>query len=227
MYEFVFFDLDDTLLDFPACERAALRETLAGYGVEMTPQQEKRYSAINDSKWKLFERGEIDRRTVQLSRFSDFFVEFSLPLSPTEFNARYLDALSQQAVVIPGAPKLLEALAPHYQLYSASNGVQRVQCSRLQLAGLDRYFRQCFNSEAIGVQKPDPAFFQACFAAIPGFDPTRAILIGDSLTSDIRGGVDAGIDTCWYNPTHKPFTGSARPTYEIHALQELFSFLPL
>lgn len=227
MYQFVFFDLDDTLLDFPACEREALRTAMASYGIEMTPQQEQRYSAINDSKWKLFERGEIDRRTVQLSRFSDFFVEFELPLSPTEFNTRYLDALSQQAVVIPGAEALLAALAPHYQLYSASNGVQRVQESRLRRAGLDRYFLQQFNSEAIGVQKPDPAFFQACFSSIEGFDPARAILIGDSLTSDIRGGVDAGIDTCWYNPAHKPFSGSARPRYEISSLQQILQILPV
>ena len=227
MYEFLFFDLDDTLLDFPACERGALREALASYGVEMTPALQARYSEINDSKWKLFERGQIDRRTVQLSRFSDFFVEFGLPLSPTEFNARYLDALSRQAFLINGAVELLTALAPRYRLFSASNGVARVQESRLRLAGLDGFFEQRFNSETIGVQKPERGFFQACFAAIDGFAPERALLIGDSLTSDIQGGVNAGIDTCWFNPAGRPLTGPATPRYEIRSLAELTTILPV
>ncbi len=225
MFQFVLFDLDNTLLDFAACERRALETALAAFGVSMTPEMQRRYSAINDDKWKRFERGEIDRKTVQLSRFSDFFVEFELSLSPTEFNTRYLDALSRQAVAYPGAEALLQTLQPHVQLYLASNGVNTVQRSRVRLAGLEPYFLEQFNSEQIGVQKPDRAFFEACFARIPGFDPQRAIIIGDSLSSDILGGNNAGIAACWYNPAHLPRSGSARPDYEVDSFQALAALL--
>ena len=225
MFRDVFFDLDNTLLDFSACECAALRVALQSFGVEMTDTMQQRYSAINDGKWKRFERGEIDRRTVQLSRFSDFFVEFNLSLSPTDFNARYLDALAGQAVLLPGATELLQKLSGKVRLYLASNGVNAVQRSRVRLAGLDRYFLQEFNSEFMGAQKPDPAFFDACFAALPGVRREDSIIIGDSLSSDILGGNNAGIATCWYNPAQLPLTGPARPDYTARSFDDIAALL--
>lgn len=227
MFEFVFWDLDDTLLDFKACEQEALRGALKVNGIEMTPALLSRYSAINDSKWKLFERGEITRRMVQLTRFEDFFLEFGFDISPIEFNDLYLQQLGLQAVEYPGIHALLGKLQPHYKMYLASNGVEKVQTSRVAIAKLEPYFIKLFSSEFMGAPKPEKAFFDACFAQIPNFSADRAIIIGDSLSSDILGGHNTGIATCWFNPEGKPLTGSVTPDYEIRTLEEIFTILPV
>lgn len=227
MFEFIFWDLDNTLLDFHACEREALRAALSESGVEMTARQLARYSAINDSKWKLFEQGKISRSAVQLSRFEDFFAEFHLDLSPAAFNERYMYQMGLQAVEFPGIHAILSRLHTRYRQFIASNGVEKSMRSRLQIAGLEPYFEQSFSSEHIGVQKPQKAFFDACFAQISGFNPARAIIIGDSLSSDILGGHNAGIATCWFNPGGKLCTGSIVPDYELQTLSDVFSILPV
>lgn len=227
MFEFVFWDLDDTLLDFKTCEQEALRAALRLNGIEMTDHLLSRYSAINDSKWKLFERGEITRRDVQLTRFVDFFREFGYEISVPDFNDLYLEQLGLQAIEFPGIHDILSALQGHYQQFIASNGVERVMRSRMAIAGLNPYFVKAFSSEFMGVQKPDKAFFDACFAQIPNFDPKKAIIIGDSLSSDIRGGINAGIATCWFNPKGKALPEGIQPDYEIRSLEEVFTILPL
>ncbi len=227
MFEFVFWDLDNTLLDFLACEEQALKAALRLNGIEMTEALQARYSAINDSKWKLFERGEITRRMVQLDRFRDFFSEFGFDLSPTAFNDTYLEQLALQAVEYPGIHEIFRKLQPRYKMYLASNGVEKVQTSRVAIAGLEKYFIRMFSSEFMGAPKPEKAFFDACFAQIEGFDPKKAIIIGDSLSSDIQGGINASIATCWFNPEGKALTGSVQPDYEIRALSEIFTILPV
>ena len=227
MFEFIFWDLDDTLLDFKACEREALRATLRLNGIEMTDHLICRYSAINDSKWKLFERGEITRRMVQLTRFEDFFKEFGFEISVTDFNDQYVEQLGLQAVEYPGIHEMLSKLQPYYKMYLASNGVEKVQISRIAIAQLEPYFIKLFSSEFMGAPKPEKAFFDACFSQIPNFDPKKAIIIGDSLSSDILGGHNAGIATCWFNPEGKALTGSVTPDYEIRSLEEIFTILPL
>lgn len=227
MFEFIFWDLDDTLLDFKACEQEALRAALRLNGIEMTDHQLARYSAINDSKWKLFERGEITRRMVQLTRFEDFFKEFRFDLSVTDFNDLYLDQLGLQAVEYPGIHEMLSKLQPRYKMYLASNGVEKVQTSRVAIARLEPYFIKLFSSEFMGAPKPEKAFFDACFAQIPNFDPKRAIIIGDSLSSDIKGGINAGIATCWFNPMGKALPEGITPDYEIRSLEEVFTILPV
>lgn len=227
MFEFVFWDLDDTLLDFLACEQEALRATLKIHGIEMTDHLLSRYSAINDSKWKLLERGELTRREVQLTRFEDFFKEFGFEISVTEFNDLYLKNLALQAVEYPGIHEMLRKLQPHYKIYLASNGVEKVQISRIAIAKLEPYFIKLFSSEFMGAPKPEKAFFDACFSQIPNFDPKKAIIIGDSLSSDIRGGINAGIATCWFNPKGKALPEGIRPDYEIRSLDEIFTILPV
>ena len=227
MFEFIFWDLDDTLLYFKACEREALRATLRLNGIEMTDHLICRYSAINDSKWKLFERGEITRRMVQLTRFEDFFKEFGFEISVTDFNDQYVEQLGLQAVEYPGIHEMLSKLQPHYKMYLASNGVEKVQISRIAISKLGPYFIKLFSSEFMGAPKPEKAFFEACFAQIPNFDPKKAIIIGDSLSSDIRGGINAGIATCWFNPEGKALPEGIQPDYEIRSLEEIFTILPV
>ena len=116
-------------------------------------------------------------------------------------------------------------LAPKYRLYLASNGTARVQESRLKSAGIGPYFQQVFISQKLGANKPSPAFFHRCFAQIPDFDPQKALMIGDSLTSDIRGAKGAGIAACWFNPRQEAPVPGISMDYEIHSLPQLREFL--
>ena len=122
---------------------------------------------------------------------------------------------------MPGAQELLEALHTRYELYLATNGTPEVQNSRIESAGIARYFQNIFISEQMGAYKPSPAFFHACFAAIPDFDAAEAMMVGDSLTSDIRGARNVGLRSCWYNPHYLPPRPDIPADYTIGALPEL------
>ncbi|MDY5805604.1 MAG: HAD-IA family hydrolase, partial [Oscillospiraceae bacterium] len=132
---------------------------------------------------------------------------------------------SQGHWFMDGAPELLEAIAPKYDLYLASNGASKVQHPRLDAAGIRKYFKGLFISEEMGADKPSKAFFDLCFAAIPDFDPATAVMVGDSLTSDIRGGRNAGIRTCWFNPRRQPPHPDIPADHTFYALSELPALL--
>lgn len=220
----ILFDLDDTLLDFRAAERAAITVTLRAAGVEPTPETVQRYSEINASQWRLLEQGQITRQTLTVRRFELLFAELGLVCDCRRIQADYERQLGRQSQLIPGAREVLAALAPYYDLYAATNGTAAVQDSRLAASGLLPYFRDVFISQRIGFDKPQREFFERCFAQIPGFRRKQTMLVGDSLSSDIAGGRQAGICTCWYNP-HRQQAGAVRPDYEITSLDELVALL--
>lgn len=217
----VFLDLDDTLLDFHRAEAEALSRALREMGVEPEPELLRRYSEINRRQWELLEEGLLTRDQVLLRRFELLFQEFGLALSAPELRDRYERNLAIGHYFIPGAEALLETLSGPCDLYIASNGTASVQDGRIASAGIAPYFKAIFVSEDLGANKPERAFFEGCFRRIPGFDPTRAIVVGDSLTSDIRGGINAGLLTCWFNPQGKPGRRDIRPDHEIRALSDL------
>ena len=225
MYRTIFLDLDDTLLDFGAAERVAIAKAFRDLGLEPTPALLKRYSELNQAQWEAFERGEITRDTVLVRRFALLFAELGLSIDPQHAEDVYRGYLGVGHYFVEGAEEVLAYLAPKYDLYLASNGVAATQYSRLESAGIGHYFKDIFISEATGSHKPDRAYFDYCFAHIPGFDPSEALLVGDSLTSDILGGFNAGIRTCWFNPGRKPLKGPVTPVYEIHALNDLKDIL--
>lgn len=204
MVKTIFLDLDDTLLDFTRGEARALSRALEEMGVAPAPAILERYHAINASQWELLEEGLLTREQVLVRRFDLLFGELGLSCSGRETCDRYEGHLAEEHDFIPGARELLETLAPRYGLYLASNGAAAVQNRRLDEADIRRYFRGIFISEELGADKPSPAFYEACFAVIPGFTRETALMVGDSLTSDIRGGRNAGIRTCWFNPKGKP-----------------------
>lgn len=220
-YRFLLFDLDNTLLDFDAAEQVAIRKAFRDLGLEPTDALIDRYCAINIAQWEAFERGELTRDEVLVRRFALLFGELGLSLDPEHAEALYRGYLGIGHYFVPHAPELLAALAPHYRLFIASNGVADTQESRLASAGIVPYFQDIFISETTGHHKPERAYFDYCFSHIAGFDPRAALMIGDSLTSDILGGRNAGIDTCWFNPKHSPGRPDIRPTYEIRSLPEL------
>ena len=225
MYRTIFLDLDDTLLDFGAAERVAIAKAFRDLGLEPTPALLKRYSELNQAQWEAFERGEITRDTVLVRRFALLFAELGLSIDPQHAEDVYRGYLGVGHYFVEGAEEVLAYLAPKYDLYLASNGVAATQYSRLESAGIGHYFKDIFISEVTGSHKPDRAYFDYCFAHIPGFDPSEALLVGDSLTSDILGGFNAGIRTCWFNPGRKPLKGPVTPVYEIHALNDLKDIL--
>ena len=224
MIEFLFLDLDDTILDFHQAERIALAATLRSFGVEPVPEVMERYHIINQWHWEQLEKGLMTRDQVQTGRFAVLFRELGKPVDPKECTARYQENLSKGHFFLPGAEDAVKRLSQKYRLYLASNGTASVQYGRLQSADLYRYFEGIFISEELGANKPSRAYFDACFAAIGGFDPARALMVGDSLTSDILGGKNAGLPTVWVNPGHKPHTDII-PDYEIESIAQLEQLL--
>ena len=167
----------------------------------------------------------MDRKTVIYSRFGLLFRELGIEDDGIGFEDVYQDLLGQQHVIIPEAPEVIDYLYRKYELYIVTNGVTATQLRRLKDSGMDRYMRKIFVSEETGYQKPWKEYFDYCFERIPQFDPEKSLIIGDSLSSDIKGGNNAGIKTCWYNPGKEQNTLNLRIDYEISSLKELYEFL--
>lgn len=225
-YKVLFFDVDGTLLDFDVAEREALGMLLRDRGIEIREEYIQCYHHINASMWKMLERGEITREKLQSERFVQFFDAIGLKgKADGEENRIYRNYLSQAVIPIAGAEAVLQELGSRYPLYVVSNGNTQVQYGRLGISGFQKYFRQIFLSEEIGYTKPDKRFFEECLRRLPDVKREEILLIGDSLSSDMAGGRNAGIDTCWYNPAKIPEDASIPVTYEIRDLRELCALL--
>lgn len=218
---FVFLDIDNTVLDFSTAEEHALRQALSKRGISLTAELLSRYREINDGFWEALERGEVKRERVLVGRFESFLSEIDSDASPEAVQNCYEQILMSGHFFMPGSEELLAGLYGKYRLYLASNGNIKTQDSRLASAGISGYFDDIFISERIGAEKPSAAFFERCFSLIPGFDRKEAIIIGDSLTSDILGGINARIKTCWYNSAGKPPREDIVPDYTVSKLSEI------
>ena len=225
MFEYLFLDLDDTILDFQKAEHIALSKTLKSFGLEPTETVLKRYNLLNKAHWEALERKELTREQVLVGRFQTLFEEMGITVEPVSVARAYEDNLSIGHYFLPGAEEAVERLSKKYKLYLASNGTAKVQAGRLKSANISRFFEEVFVSQELGANKPSPEYFEKCFARIPGFDKTKAIIVGYSLTSDILGGQNAGIATCWVNPHHKQGREDIRVDYEIEALSQLEALL--
>ena len=225
MIRFVFLDLDDTLLDFHLAERIAMKATFREIGVPDDDKTLARYSEINRSCWERLERGEWTRAEVLVGRFKLLFAEIGASADPEATQAMYEDKLCIGHHFLPGAEKLLDDLYGRYKLYITSNGTARVQDSRIASANIARYFDGIFISQRVGADKPSAVFFERVFAEIGDFSASEAIIVGDSLTSDIAGGINAGIKTCLFNPASRPGREDIIPDYEIKSLDELIPLI--
>ena len=221
MIEFLFLDLDDTILDFHKAERIAINKTLRDFGLEPTEEVLGRYHVINKWHWEQLELGTLTRAEVQWKRFDALFSEFGVAADPHACAVRYMENLSIGHYFLPGAEETVDYLSKHYRLFLTSNGTASVQKGRMTSANLYRFFEKVFVSQEIGYNKPSKDYFERAFAQIEGFDRSKAIIVGDSLSSDILGGNNAGIATCWVNPTHAPRKEGIRVDYEIEALSQL------
>ena len=225
MIEFLFLDLDDTILDFHKAERIALSKTLEAFSLEPTEQVLGRYHLINRLHWEKLERKELTRDQVLTGRFQVLFEELGHTVEPGAVAKAYEHNLGLGHYFLPGAQEAVEQLHQKYRLFLASNGTASVQHSRLTSAGLYPYFEKVFVSQDIGHNKPSKEYFDACFSQIPGFDPEKALMVGDSLTSDILGGIQAGMKTCWVNPNHQSPREDIPADYEIESITQLEALL--
>lgn len=225
MIKTVLLDLDDTILDFHKAEHIALSATLRELGIEPTEAVLKRYSEINLAHWKRLELGELTRPEVLHGRFTQLFAEMGVDGDCYEAQRIYEWRLGTGHYFLDGGQELLDTLYGKYDLYLASNGTDIVQTRRIASANIEHYFKELFISQRLGHDKPKREFFDAAFARIEGFKADEAIIIGDSLTSDIKGGINAGIRTCWFNLRKIKNDSGITPDYEVTSLSEIPALL--
>jgi 2-haloacid dehalogenase len=217
----VLFDLDDTLFDFHKAEKIALTKTLVHFGIDPTEETLALYSTINAAHWKRLELGEISREEVKVGRYRELFETIGVECDPVKATAYYESMLAIGHYFMPGAPELLEELYRKYRLYIVSNGTAKVQEGRIGSSGIAKYMDGIFISQILGANKPDKQFFDICFAEIPDFSLSETVIIGDSLSSDIKGGINAGITTVWFNPKGIENDNDIKPDYTIKELSEV------
>lgn len=201
-YTTILFDADNTLLDFDKDEHQALVRTLEDYGVPVTDENINTYVSINKSLWKKIETGEITKPELKRTRFRLFFdaIGFECDEEPLTVNNHYLSLLGEGGNTLDGAAELCKKLkSKGYDLYIVTNGIAAVQAKRLTRSGLLPYFTEVFVSETVGYQKPKKEYFDYVLNTVKEKDKSRILLVGDSLSSDIQGAMNAGIACCWVN----------------------------
>ena len=222
MVKLILIDLDDTLLDFKRSERCAIEMALEFAKIAPTDAACTLYSEINDSLWKKLETGDITRKELLTKRFEILFEKLGVTFDKFEMQKKYMASLSEQVHFIDGAIELLENLSKKYSLAIVSNGTKAVQNPRLDKSGIRKYFSHIFISEELGVNKPAREFFEKVLKTC-NESRENCVVIGDSESSDILGGINAGIDTCWYNP--KGYEAKYSVTHEIKDLMDLKKIL--
>ena len=224
-YQWLLFDADNTLFDYQAGEEIALFKAFEAAGIPFLTKYGEVYADVNAAFWRLFEKGQVTLADLRVDRFAQLFERLAIQTDATHFSDIYLHFLGQVIDLIPGAIETLQALSGHYRMAIITNGISIVQRSRLSLSPIRQFFEDFFISDEIGVSKPAPAFFDAVFTGI-GYPPKESVLvIGDSLTSDIRGGINYGLDTCWFNPDGIRKPDDMPINYEIKKLEQLLTIL--
>lgn len=221
-YPYVLLDADNTLYDFDAAEHKALCKVLSDRGYTPDAETLKTYMDINTALWDAFARGEVKQEFLLVERFRRFDTAMGGSHDPVRFNADYVGALASNADLIPGALAFCRRLSEMgCVLAIVTNGATIAQRGRYQTSGLGAYIPNLFISQEIGVNKPNPLFFDHVCRNLKITDRSLAVVVGDNLGSDILGGNQAGIDTVWYNPHHMPQSGPAKPTYTAAGFAEI------
>ncbi|MCF7794346.1 MAG: YjjG family noncanonical pyrimidine nucleotidase [Candidatus Cloacimonetes bacterium] len=219
-YKLILFDADGTLFDFEKAEKNAFHTAMKEFGIkEKIAEFHYSYEIINKAIWQEFQEKKITSEKLRIERFRRFFTKMQLDLDPVKVSPFYLQKLSEGIDLLPFAEEVVKYFHGKCEIALATNGLSEVQRPRFAASKLSEYFKHIFISEEIGFPKPNSEFFEHIFSKLPFSDST--IIVGDNLTSDIKGGNDFGIDTCWFNP-QKCFNNSDFiPTYEIGKLEDL------
>ena len=225
-YYCILFDADNTLLDFDAAERKALAETLTEYGIEPASETVQKYREINEGLWRQLEKGQIRRDKLVSERFTRFLKEIGAAGNGAEMNRFYLDKLASHPDLMPGnVLDVLRELAEVATLAIVTNGFDRVQGRRVKESGVAEWMEEVFVSERLESEKPNRKIFDAALRTLGVENREHVLVVGDSLTSDIQGGINAGLDTCWLNRDHAENPGQVNPTYEIDQLEQLYQIV--
>lgn len=224
-YKTLLFDADMTLFDFKKAEEVALVQTLQRHGHPSGEDVVQQYSAINDSLWKALEQGQLKREELVVKRFQLLFDQRNLSDDAAAFNKEYMSTLAELPILLDGAQDLCKSLHGKYRMYIITNGSAVVQHRRFSKSPLLPYFEGYFISEETGSQKPQRAYFDYVRANIPDWDAESTLVIGDSLTSDIQGAINYGLDSCWLNPGGAAYTLEQPCTYEVASLAQLKTLL--
>lgn len=221
-YEVIIFDADETLFDFKKSEKYALKNTMIEFGIDYDENYHlKVYKDINTLIWKEFENGLIIQRDLNIERFKRLLSKLNIKFDEVKFAKSYVKHLSCASFLYDDSMALIESLHKYYRLIIITNGLKDVQDNRIRKSVIGKYFEDVVISDEIEVSKPDPKIFQHALKNINHTDKTKVLMVGDSLTSDIQGGICFGIDTCWFNSNKIINKGALKPTYEITNLMEL------
>ena len=221
-YDIYLFDADATLYDYDKAEEYALSRAFERNGLGYSDGVRAKYRAINSELWRMFEKGEVEKGELLVRRFSQLFGEIGVVCDPAAFNAQYLVELGGGVFLIDGAYEICKTLyESDKKIYIVTNGVSLTQKARVGSSTIEPFISGLFVSEEVGFQKPQREYFDHVFSNIPKVAKDKILIVGDSLTSDIQGGCNAGIDTCWFNGARKENPGAVVPTYEIGELREI------
>lgn len=224
-YPYLLFDADNTLFDFDQAERNAHLLLCRAHGLAFSEEGYQLYHKCNADLWRDFDRGLCTKEYLLVERFRRYLAITGERADPEALNRDHLRALGEGAMLLPGAEELCRVLSRDHRLYLLTNAVASVQKARFANSAIAPYFQGVFISEEVGVGKPDSAYFDYVFHAVPGLARDNALVIGDSLTSDIQGANNAGLPCCWFNPKGQPRPQDLRIDYEIRALEELYAIV--
>lgn len=222
-YTTLLLDLDETLFDFSKSESFAIDKLMEKYNIPVTEENRRLYSDINEGKWRRLECGEITRPQLFIERFEDFFEKTGVGADAAQANLLYMRLLSQAGFILDGALEICEKLSEGYSLYLVTNGTKTVQNSRLNGSPIMRYIKDVFISEEIGFNKPQKEYFDYVLKHIEEKDRAKILVVGDSLSSDVAGAENSGLDSCWVNRKNQNIETSS--TYTIGYITEIFNIL--
>ncbi|MBV7332956.1 YjjG family noncanonical pyrimidine nucleotidase [Chloroflexi bacterium TSY] len=224
-YTWLLFDADGTLFDFEQSEAVSLQQSIEQLGYPYEQDYLTTYREVNRKIWNDFEQGKLAQAELKVKRFELFLERVKVDIQPETFSQHYLGNLANGTYLLEGSEEIIKALSTSYRLLIMTNGLKEVQRSRLEKSTLHNYIDELIVSDEIGVAKPQAGIFDVAFAAMGHPQKAETLIIGDSLSSDIAGGINYGIDTCWYNPDKKRRPDGLTITYEINGLTELMELL--
>ena len=224
-YDYILFDSDNTLLDFTGSQDKSFREMISTYGVEYSEDVYNRYKEINHGYWRRFEEGSITKEKLVTERFEVFFEELGIKVDGKEVDNFYQKSLSMQSGLMPYAKEVCNELSKRSRLSIVTNGVGSTANSRIGGSEIRQYIDKIVVSEAVGFAKPDIEFFDVAFEIIGCSKTDKILIVGDSITSDIQGGINSGIDTCWYNFKNDEIPKGIKINYVINDLRQLLDII--
>ena len=231
MYKTILLDIDNTLFDYLKAENYAVRTTFEDFGFFSSVSEsrfdevKKEYRIINDLLWEKLEKGEITSTELKIERFRILFEKINLGYNIEEFSKQYLKRLGEGAFLFEGAEELCRYLHGKYKLGIVTNGMKEVQYSRVENSSIGKYIDKVIVSDDIGISKPKAGIFEYALKELGTGDKKESIMIGDSLSADIQGGINFGIDTCWVNLKNDSPDDKIKPKYVVTRLEEIYGIL--